>query len=125
MTKTAVAQYDEWHAKLDDEGGIGQWHTLARELLEAGRLSRWQGSARDSDAGVAASPSGSPLPAAQLTAADVSTVAVETVVRARGRRAITWRVEDIQELSFPDCSFDVVVSCETVEHLPDPIASRA
>jgi 2-polyprenyl-3-methyl-5-hydroxy-6-metoxy-1,4-benzoquinol methylase len=120
MTKTAVAQYDEWHAKLDDEGGIGQWHTLARELLEAGRLVAGRavleiGCGRGGFAEWLASAG------AQLTAADVSTVAVETG-RARSRQAaITWRVEDIQELSFPDCSFDVVVSCETVEHLPDPM----
>ena len=119
MTGTTVAQYDEWHAKLNDEGGIGEWHNLARVLLEDGRLVRQRavleiGCGRGGFAEWLASVG------AQLTAADFSPVAVETG-RSRSRdKTINWRVEDIQQLSFPDRSFDVVVSCETIEHVPDP-----
>lgn len=31
------------------------------------------------------------------------------------------RHEDVQELSFPSKSFDIVVSCEVFEHVPDPV----
>jgi ubiquinone/menaquinone biosynthesis C-methylase UbiE len=33
---------------------------------------------------------------------------------------LTWQKEDIMALSFNDETFDIVVSCETVEHVPDP-----
>lgn len=33
---------------------------------------------------------------------------------------IVWRKEDIQSLSFPTNTFDTIISCETIEHIPNP-----
>jgi ubiquinone/menaquinone biosynthesis C-methylase UbiE len=33
---------------------------------------------------------------------------------------IIWQKEDIQNLSFDSSSFDIVISCETIEHVPFP-----
>jgi len=33
---------------------------------------------------------------------------------------ITWQQEDIMALSYDDKSFNVVISCETIEHVPNP-----
>ena len=35
---------------------------------------------------------------------------------------ITWQTEDIQRLSFDNESFDTIISCETIEHVPIPKA---
>src|SRR2546430_1978790 len=42
------------------------------------------------------------------------------LIRERGLSTIQARLEDIQALSLADESFDVVVSCETLEHVPNP-----
>src|SRR5262249_53780621 len=33
---------------------------------------------------------------------------------------ISWIQQDIQRLTFQDATFDTVISCETIEHVPDP-----
>jgi len=58
----------------------------------------------------------------RLTAADFSNTALN---RAKAQAALSglndirWKQEDIQQLSFADASFDTVISCETIEHVPD------
>ncbi len=39
---------------------------------------------------------------------------------AAGITRVTWEVADIQAIPHADRSFDTVISCETVEHVPDP-----
>ena len=39
---------------------------------------------------------------------------------ANGIAGITWEVGDIQRIEHADNSFDTVISCETIEHVPDP-----
>lgn len=54
-----------------------------------------------------------------LVGADLSRVAVGRAKRAAGPRA-GFTVADIQQMPFPSRTFDLVVSCETVEHVPQP-----
>jgi ubiquinone/menaquinone biosynthesis C-methylase UbiE len=56
----------------------------------------------------------------RVTAADYSRSAVEMAARSFPNAGVTWVVEDIQKLSFGDATFDYVISCETIEHVPDP-----
>ena len=111
-----VEQYDEWHEQchLDDDGIGSPWHDMAIEhmpslsgkaVLEVacgrGQFAQWlteQG--------------------AEVTAADFSPAAVEIARRVAPLAAI--EVADIQALPWPDEHFDVVVSQETLEHLPSP-----
>lgn len=64
-----------------------------------------------------------PVRAAQIVAADFAVTAVEkgqSFAIERGISTITWQVCDIQDIPHEDASFDTVISCETVEHVPDP-----
>jgi 2-polyprenyl-3-methyl-5-hydroxy-6-metoxy-1,4-benzoquinol methylase len=58
-----------------------------------------------------------------LNAADFSPVAVEMgklFAQARQLANITWTVANIQEMPWPTGTFDAVISCETIEHVPRP-----
>jgi SAM-dependent methyltransferase len=39
--------------------------------------------------------------------------------RAKGLTNVTYEVGDLMGLRWPDSSFDVAISCETIEHVPD------
>jgi 2-polyprenyl-3-methyl-5-hydroxy-6-metoxy-1,4-benzoquinol methylase len=61
---------------------------------------------------------------ARVTALDVSTAAIE-VARQRAERAnvdVDWLVSDARSIGLPDASFDLVVSCECLEHVLEPEA---
>lgn len=63
------------------------------------------------------------LSPSRLVAADFSAVAIRKARASAhhlGLDNVEFAVEDIERLSFADETFDVVVSCETVEHVPDP-----
>jgi 2-polyprenyl-3-methyl-5-hydroxy-6-metoxy-1,4-benzoquinol methylase len=116
---TTSSEYETWHAEREaafDEHDIGApWHlatlrhlpdiagkrvleigcgrgVFARELVEFG---------------------------ARVAAADFSPAAVALAEERLNGRAETL-VADIQEIPFDDEHFEVVISQETVEHVPDP-----
>jgi SAM-dependent methyltransferase len=114
--------YDDWHTNLGvDTEADAPWHRLllphverlvpGADVLEIGcgrggyALRIWQTGPR------------------HLVSADFSPVAVEKAnafLASHGAQAVDTCVEDIGQMSFPDRSFDVVISCETIEHVPDP-----
>ena len=118
-------KYDSWHQRVLPRDDISRdlanpWHTFARKnagdvqglrVLDAacgrGTLSRWlaeQG--------------------AQVVAADFSQAAghiARNNLLRYPQAAISCA--DVQALPFANCSFDVVFSCETIEHVPSPVAS--
>jgi 2-polyprenyl-3-methyl-5-hydroxy-6-metoxy-1,4-benzoquinol methylase len=122
----AKREYDAWHARhAVDEEADAPWHLLVRRHLRpeidlAGRRVLEIGCGRG---GFSCWLAGQSKPPCELTAADFSDTAV-TMGREFGRRKcldnITWRVADIQELPFADANFDTAISCETIEHVPDP-----
>jgi len=62
-------------------------------------------------------------PPPNLVAIDYSQVAVDkgrTYAAAAGIANITWKTGDIQAIAESEASFDTAISCETIEHVPDP-----
>jgi SAM-dependent methyltransferase len=118
--------YDVWHAGLEvDAEAIGPWHELVRRHLDpardlAGRRVLEIGCGRG---GFSCWLAQQATPSPSLVAIDYSSVAVEkgrAHAAANGISNITWQTGDIQAIDHPDASFDTVVSCETIEHVPDP-----
>lgn len=115
--------YDTWHSRYDvDVDADAPWHRLllphvaqlvpGAEVLEIGcgrggyALRLWQTGPR------------------RLVSADFSPVAVQMAsdfLASRGAGTVETRTEDVTQMSFADCSFDVVISCETIEHVTDPL----
>jgi ubiquinone/menaquinone biosynthesis C-methylase UbiE len=119
-----VEAYDDWHRALDaDEDPIDTpWHRMAIPHLPAldGRRVLEIGCGRG---GFSAYLAGQ---GAELTAADFSPAAVEMAAR---RLTPFERAEavvaDLDALSFERASFDVVVSLDTIEHVPHPARAVA
>lgn len=120
------AAYELWHSRYDvDSDTNTPWHKLikthlspARDLL--GKRVLEIGCGRG---GFSCWLAEQPERAAQIVAADFAVTAVEkgqAFASERGISTITWQVCDIQNIPHDDASFDTVISCETVEHVPDP-----
>lgn len=59
---------------------------------------------------------------ARMTAMDFSEAAIQ-IARDRSQRMqvdVDWKVGDAQNTQLPDNAFDVVISCECMEHVPEP-----
>lgn len=116
--------YDAWHSKLPvDAAADTPWHRMVRESVAesdlAGKKVLEIGCGRG---GFACWMAGA-APRTSLTAADFSPTAV-----AKGREHahsaqlsnVDWCVADVQALPWANGAFDTVISCETIEHVPDP-----
>jgi len=123
---SSATSYDAWHASLEVNAGADDpWYQLVRRQLDlprdvAGRRILEIGAGRGGFACWLATRSPAP---AEIVAVDYSGVAVEkgrAYSKAEGIGGITWETGDIQAIAHADASFDTVVSCETIEHVPDP-----
>ena len=124
-----ATEYDKWHTRVfesDPEHAdeSSPWYQLVLEFLPPvqgprileiacgrGGFSRLLGSR-----------------GASVCGADFSASAVDIAKeRLLGHPALADRVNyvqaDAQNMSFDENSFDIVISCETIEHVPDPRAA--
>lgn len=115
--------YDAWHEAVAEraiDAPTAPWHRLAIAALEremlAGRSVLEVACGRGGFSAWLSECAG------RVVAADFSESAVRIAAGHLARfPSCEVRREDLQALSFPDNSFDVVVSLETLEHLPDPV----
>jgi ubiquinone/menaquinone biosynthesis C-methylase UbiE len=118
-------QYDIWHVKRGEgEHAIATlthpWHiTVAKVLPDLnGRRLLEIGCGRGDFALWLAKQS----PESDITAIDFSSAAIE-IARERAAKAggrVHFEVGNAQSLRFDSVSFDVIVSCECLEHVPRP-----
>jgi 2-polyprenyl-3-methyl-5-hydroxy-6-metoxy-1,4-benzoquinol methylase len=122
----AKAAYEEWHRQLDvDAEANAPWHLLVREYLDVSRdlVDKRVLEIGCGRGGFSCWLSGQGGPTAGIVAADFSSTAVEkgaAFAAQRGITGVTWEVGDIQRIAHASESFDTVISCETIEHVPDP-----
>ena len=124
------ATYETWHRSVyaDDAVADRPWHRLVRRFLRptdiGGRhvleIGCGRGELACELAGLnppAATACGSRLcphrgdPGRGASAAGV------------GSRGVSWMVADVQAVALPRQTFDTVISCETIEHLTDPVGA--
>ena len=110
--------YDEWHRSHTT--GSGPWYGLVWDALERRELLR---GARVLEIGCGGGAFAARLAdngAGAVVGQDYSPVAIEHAQTQFQRPNLSFEVGDIQEIAYPTGDFDVVVSCETIEHVPDP-----
>jgi 2-polyprenyl-3-methyl-5-hydroxy-6-metoxy-1,4-benzoquinol methylase len=118
--------YDAWHARHDvDAEADAPWHLLVKARLDPARdlAGRRVLEIACGRGGFACWLARHPARPAEVVAADFSPTAVakaEQFAATQGVAGVRWVVADIQELAQFGPEFDTVISCETVEHVPDP-----
>jgi ubiquinone/menaquinone biosynthesis C-methylase UbiE len=125
MTDETRAAYDRWHAEHPvDEASDAPWHRLVKSVVAESLGSKRVleiGCGRGGFAAWLAERPGALRPA-EVVASDFSPVALGKAAelgRSRGLTNVSYQVGDLMGLAWPDASFDVVISCETIEHVPD------
>src|SRR5256714_9964789 len=124
--QSAQSAYEAWHERLDVDVEAGTpWHCLVKRHLDAardlaGRRVLEIGCGRGGFACWLAAQTPRPSDVVAADFAETAVAKARAFAEERGARGITWEVADIQNIPHPASSFDTVVSCETVEHVPDP-----
>jgi SAM-dependent methyltransferase len=123
--------YNAWHEHYEvDRDAAAPWHRLVVRHLDADRdlKDRRVLEIACGRGGFAARLAHMSDPPPRLVAADFSAAAVRKARAFTGQEApghVACEVGDAQSLPHPDASFDTVISCETLEHLPDPRSALA
>jgi 2-polyprenyl-3-methyl-5-hydroxy-6-metoxy-1,4-benzoquinol methylase len=124
MKMTVRAKYEDWHSSLEiDQEANAPWHQLVKEFIQNGNFVNQKNVLE-----IACGRGGFSCWFAQnftgsnLTAADFSQTAISMgkIFAQENDLKIDWEVCDIQNLSHASESFDAVISCETIEHVPEP-----
>jgi ubiquinone/menaquinone biosynthesis C-methylase UbiE len=119
-------EFNEWHSKLEIDFNVSTpWHKYfihnAQDFVSKGDKILEIGCGRGGFA-FWLSPNFSEI-YGQYEAADFSKSAVEMAQKYQKKNSIKYinfSVQDIQNINFPDNSFDKIISFETIEHVPDP-----
>jgi 2-polyprenyl-3-methyl-5-hydroxy-6-metoxy-1,4-benzoquinol methylase len=124
-----VQEYDRWHERVitanpEYTNETSPWYRLVLEHLVpvAEKQVLEVGCGRGGFAHLLASEG------AKVCGVDFSASALQAATaRPQSNRvaggSIDWVQADAQHLPFDDRAFDIVISCEMIEHLPDPVAA--
>lgn len=120
-----LKKYNEWHSKQSTDSNLKAiWHIFAcsqiqilslkgKKILEIGcgrgGFACWLSTNYSHEY-------------SEFIAADFSEMGIKKgkeYAEKHGYLKITWSIQDIMKINFPSEYFDVVISCETIEHVPD------
>jgi ubiquinone/menaquinone biosynthesis C-methylase UbiE len=113
--------YEQFHAARSEKPGVHQpWHKLLAPRLKLGGSRVLEiASGRGGFAAWMATREPPDRPSL-VVAADFSLNAVTQGIALGARGPLVFAQADIMRLPFAEGMFDAVVSCETLEHVPDP-----
>jgi 2-polyprenyl-3-methyl-5-hydroxy-6-metoxy-1,4-benzoquinol methylase len=116
------SNYDTWHRHHSSDDDItASWHMFIKKNLRQedvdGKKILEIGCGRGGFSNYLANVEKAPD---QVFACDYSHSALEIAQHKYAHSGITWKQQDIMAMNFPSESFDTAISCETIEHVPDP-----
>jgi 2-polyprenyl-3-methyl-5-hydroxy-6-metoxy-1,4-benzoquinol methylase len=119
-----MRNYNEWHAShVTDEDISAPWHRFVKSQISPEDINNKTileiGCGRGGFSNYLAHINPAP---AKVVASDYSTTALD-IARTKYANAsplIDWQQQNVMSLTFQDCSFDTIISCETIEHVKDP-----
>jgi 2-polyprenyl-3-methyl-5-hydroxy-6-metoxy-1,4-benzoquinol methylase len=123
---SSKVSYDKWHSEHEvDAGANALWHRRIKSYAKPehdfrGRRVLEIGCGRG---GFACWLAAQPFKPSEIVAADFSSSAVDmaaSYAAKNGIEGIKFIEADIQKIPFASNTFDTVISCETIEHVPDP-----
>lgn len=125
-----AAEYNDWHQRVfeagpEDHDESSPWYKLVNEYLPpvSGKRVLEVACGRGGFSRLLASRG------ARMFGSDFSSMALRIAHQKKGGgetqsgSCMALAQADAQSLPYADDSFDIVVSCETIEHLPDPSAA--
>ena len=121
------AIYEAWHPSVESDVSSGEtpWHTLVSKHLKpndlANRCVLEIGCGRGE---LVRRLVGGAIGPRHLIAADFAHSAVRLGRRRTHEvhgRLVSWAVGSVQDIPVADATFDTVISCETIEHVVEPI----
>jgi SAM-dependent methyltransferase len=122
VTKPDIAHkrdaYDAWHAH--HATGSGPWYSMASAFIDARELVRGK---RVLEIGCGSGAYAIEIAhrgASEVIGEDFSPEAIRQAQAQAVPDNVGFAVGDIQALAHPSASFDVAVSCETIEHVTNP-----
>ena len=119
-----MTNYNEWHqTHTDDDDTATPWHDFVKkELMESDIDQKTILEIACGRGGFAQYLFRNYNNIKKLYACDFSKSAIEIGrKRLENYQSVVWQSEDIQNLSFDNASFDTIISCETIEHVPQPL----
>jgi 2-polyprenyl-3-methyl-5-hydroxy-6-metoxy-1,4-benzoquinol methylase len=113
--------YNEWHRSRNCDDDISApWHRFVKENLREDNLNNKIileiGCGRGGFSNHLAHISHAPQ---KVIAADYSQAALDIARQKFTSTLIEWSQQDIMAIDYPENYFDTVISCETIEHVPD------
>jgi SAM-dependent methyltransferase len=114
------AAYERWHAEHPGTGR-GPWYDMAAKVLTS--TPRLVASARVLEIGCGSGDFAAWMVsrgAKEVTGEDFSNVAIQAARERHQANDLSFAVGDIENIAHGPESFDLVVSCETIEHVLNP-----
>ncbi len=118
--------YNTWHVSHVDDNDISTpWHNFVKKALEPADLENKVTLEIGCGRGGFSNYLLKNYPAlGKLYACDYSKAALEIgQSKMELTNKLVWQQEDIQKLSFRNDTFDTIISCETIEHVPSPLVA--
>lgn len=116
------SNYDQWHsAHVDDNDISTPWHNFAKDAIREVDADNCNVLEIGCGRGGFSKFILDKYPTInRLFACDYSESALAIATSRVDKGNVVWQKEDIQSLSFLDNTFETIISCETIEHVPNP-----